>query len=117
MNSAFVTHNDELVGPYGGRGDYPNVTNTDAVRGGDCGRCREQALEGVINADFTPLTPMLVNYVLSGRKASDLVPDNEAVLQSLDQEHVIPFLKRHLHWRIVRVRGAIYIQLPIIFIH
>jgi hypothetical protein len=46
---------------------------------------------------------MLVHYVLTGRKASWLVPESEATLVSLDRIDVIPFLKRHLHWRIERV--------------
>ena len=110
MNHAFITHNEGLVGPYTGRGDNPNLTNPYAVPGGSCENCRKQAARGQIDADFTPLTPMLCSYVLSGRKASDLVPENEAVLRSLDQEDVIPFLKRHLHWRIVRVSITAYMN-------
>lgn len=46
---------------------------------------------------------MLLGYVLTGRKACEDVPEEEAVLKSLEREDVVPFLKRHLHWRILRV--------------
>ena len=103
VNTSLIIGNIALIAPYHDRGDNPNVEDINAAQGGDCENCRQQAARGQIDADFTPLTPMLMNYVVSGRKASELVPEDEAVLRSLEQEDVIPFLKRHLHWRIVRV--------------
>lgn len=115
-NLALAAHNfanpdpSRMNSEYKGHGDNPNRDSSPSSSNGTakpaCANCAEQAETQALVGDWVPLTPILLDYVLTGRKASVLVPDAEATLASLEQADVIPFLKRHLHWRILREDGV-----------
>jgi tyrosinase len=75
-----------------------------------CANCQAQAEAGTKFADFVPLTIMLESFVASGRKEPSVhftLPDDPPLaLLSTEPEHVIPFLKRNLHWRVVKADGS-----------
>jgi hypothetical protein len=54
----------------------------------NCGRQNEQAL---LVTDTTDITPTLLNYKEAG------------ALSSISAKDVVPFLKKHLKWRVVTV--------------
>jgi tyrosinase len=105
---AFVSHNAARVAPYSGQGDNPNREppqtdgSNEPPRPPPCANCERQRVEGRMSRDWVPLTHFLMHYILTGRRASAQGSREETTLQSLDQAAVIPFLKRHLHWRVLR---------------
>lgn len=59
-----------------------------------CGKCKQNAEEGLIVTTSIPLTGALL----------DRIPDNSIPeLQSLEPDIVVPFLNKKLHWRVNRV--------------
>jgi tyrosinase len=56
-----------------------------------CDNCGRQDQQGLLVTDTTPITPMLMDYVLKGN------------LEDLTPEKVEPFLVKNLRWRILKV--------------
>lgn len=57
-----------------------------------CDNCSRQGEAGVKVTNTTAITPILGDYIRLGQ------------LQSLEPEHVVPFLVRELAWRVVKVQ-------------
>ena len=57
-----------------------------------CDNCGIQDEHGLLVTNTTPITPMLLDYIKIGQ------------LQSLEPEHVKPFLISRLKWRVQTVR-------------
>ncbi|KAF2839440.1 Di-copper centre-containing protein [Patellaria atrata CBS 101060] len=75
-----------------------------------CGNCARQQEDRRMLADTAPLTQSLLKYIRLG----EAVPDADDIEQgdlpgvavrSLESDDVVPFLKRNLHWRVVRSDG------------
>ncbi|KAI9789436.1 MAG: hypothetical protein M1835_001679 [Candelina submexicana] len=64
-----------------------------------CANCVKQRREGVIYEDAVPLNTSLPDY-LQANVQTDGPPMEMRTLESLEPEHVVPFLKKYLHWRI-----------------
>ncbi|KPI40958.1 Tyrosinase [Cyphellophora attinorum] len=58
-----------------------------------CDNCGHQEQQGLLVTDTTPVTPLLLDYVLKGE------------LHDLRPESVEPFLVKNLRWRIVKLGG------------
>ena len=62
----------------------------------------------MIYEDAIPITPSLVNYLISNNAAPEDGPDpSMRTLESLEPKHVVPFLKEHLDWRITDVSSSL----------
>ncbi|KAH0609895.1 uncharacterized protein H6S33_012441 [Morchella sextelata] len=73
-----------------------NVFANDSDNTG-CGKCKQNAEEGLIVTASIPLTGALL----------DRIPDNSIPeLQSLEPDIVVPFLNKKLHWRVNRLDGT-----------
>jgi len=68
-----------------------------------CANCLRSASDGILYADWVPLTMKLIEYIASGEEHP---AGSGLVLRSMDPADVIPFLTRNLHWRIVDVRTS-----------
>jgi tyrosinase len=77
------SYDDNLVGTFSVFANDPETTG--------CERCQTNAQEGLIVTGSIPLTGALL----------DRIPE----LQTLDPHAVIPYLQRHLHWRLNKVCG------------
>lgn len=67
-----------------------------------CASCKENRDQDVITEDIVPLTTKLVDYLDSNPISGNLIRDGEIkTITSLEPEHVVPFLKEHLQWRMV----------------
>lgn len=64
-----------------------------------CANCIKQRREGVIYEDAVPLNTSLLAYLASNTNP-DGPPQELRALEDLEPEHVVPFLKQHLSWRI-----------------
>ncbi|KAI9804942.1 MAG: hypothetical protein M1833_006245 [Piccolia ochrophora] len=65
-----------------------------------CANCQTQRDQKLLYADVVPLTTALVAY-LKSNEAEQGPPQENRVLESLEPEHVVPFLKERLEWRVV----------------
>lgn len=82
-------NDDNLVGTFSIFANDPTTTG--------CEKCKLNAADGLIVTASIPLTGGLL----------DRIPDHAIPeLQTLEPEVVIPYLKRHLHWRINKVDGS-----------
>lgn len=69
-----------------------------------CANCNQQRERGMLYADVIPITPALINYLeaaTGGDGTGTLPADDMRTLRNLEPEHVVPFLKRNLRWRIL----------------
>ena len=64
-----------------------------------CKNCDDQREKDVYYADVIPLTTILVECLQSYTGPSGL-PQHLRVLESLEPEHVVPYLTKNLAWRI-----------------
>ena len=62
-----------------------------------CANCVHQRQEHLIYEDAIPMTMAMTQY-LTSYEGADGPTQNMRTLQSLEPEHVRPFLKKHLHW-------------------
>lgn len=69
-----------------------------------CANCEKQRAEGAMYQDAIPITHALYDFLRTnaGQWEDGDGPDQELrVLDSFRPEHVVPFLKEHLQWRVV----------------
>ena len=64
-----------------------------------CTNCEEQREKDTYYADVIPLTTTLVECLQSNDNQS-VLPQRLRVLESLEPEHVCPYLTKRLAWRI-----------------
>ena len=68
-----------------------------------CANCDRQREQGMVYTDVVPITPALVNYLKAATEPDStgtLPAADIRTLRDLEPEHVVPFLKEHLNWRI-----------------
>ena len=65
----------------------------------ECNNCKNFQVEGIRYGDVVPLSSELTKY-LETSSINVGVPEELRTLQSLKREHVIPYLKKNLKWRI-----------------
>ncbi|OCL11103.1 Di-copper centre-containing protein [Glonium stellatum] len=66
-----------------------------------CENCQKQEESKLLDSDTIPLTTPLVTYWRNQEEVQGIR------VESLDPPHVIPFLRRNLHWRVVDPEGRI----------
>lgn len=71
----------------------------------ECDNCRFNA--DMIYEDSVPLTIALPQYLASNSTPSDWPPQELRVLQNLEEDQVVPFLTKHIEWRIVDMTGGV----------
>ena len=76
---------------------YVFASGNERVEGG-CSNCHQQKEEGIKYGDTLSLTDPILSYYTSQGQ-----PHGHQIT-SLDPSVVVPFLKRELHWRIIKVR-------------
>jgi hypothetical protein len=74
----------------------------------DCASCQKNRGEDIIIEDVIPLTTQLTNYLDSNPISEGLIAQgNIRTIQSLAPEHVVPFLKEHLRWRVTDLTSTL----------
>lgn len=72
---------------------------------GSCANCARQATSGDKYGDLIPLTSTLISFAQSHEQQP---PGAEGlVLDSLEPDDVVPFLKRNLHWRVTDLENNV----------
>ncbi len=74
---------------------------------GGCSNCEAQAASNLVVADVLPLTADLVKWIRREERCSE---ECGMRLKSLDQEDVVPFLEKNLHWRVANV--SLFVATP-----
>ena len=74
----------------------------------DCANCNKQRDADKRYAGVIPLTTMLVGCLKSNTWAGG-PPQYLRVLDSLEPEHVVPFLSKRLEWRVTTVGDDLFI--------
>lgn len=75
-----------------------------------CASCKTARDQDVICEDVVPLTTQLTDYLASNPRSQDLIAvGNIRTLQSLEPEHVVPFLREHLQWRITDTKSRLLV--------
>lgn len=102
----FVNHNPAAFQEQAFDSDAPLELRDDRMMHPTCANCALQEISGVMVSDWTPLTSALLHYISTGEAEPESPPTTElpgVPLESLSEIDVVPFLKRNLHWRILRV--------------
>ena len=82
-----------------------------------CANCALQSNASMQISDFAPLTTALASYIsypgsippIPNSELDDAEEQEDGIdLQSLNEGDVVPFLKRNLHWRVVRVSLVLF---------
>ncbi|KAI9845231.1 MAG: hypothetical protein M1837_004986 [Sclerophora amabilis] len=66
-------------------------------RSAPCANCLQQREDGMVYQDAIPLTMAMTKYLTSNTDPDGPDPDRRT-LQSFEPEHVVPFLRQHMHW-------------------
>ena len=77
-------------------------------RDSGCANCSRQRERNVIYTDVIPITPALINYLQNAvADSTGTLPEADMrTLKDFEPESVRPFLKKHLHWRVVDVAAG-----------
>ena len=68
----------------------------------ECPSCQSNREEDILIGDVVPLTTILYDYLDDAEHSEDLIRDGAIrTIPNLNPEHVEPFLKEHLQWRII----------------
>ena len=73
----------------------------------ECENCDRLKTAGALYADAVPLTLELTKYLEKSENKFG-VPEDLRTLQSLEPEHVVPYLKENLQWQITTVSHVIH---------
>ncbi|KAF7532664.1 hypothetical protein G7054_g7781 [Neopestalotiopsis clavispora] len=68
-----------------------------------CENCQEGRARGLRITGQVPLTMALVERYLAGGEGGD---GDDGLIESLAPEHVVPYLQKHLHWRVTQADGS-----------